>query len=33
MLTNEVFNLDKHKIYFEEIQIIDLLQKFYNNLK
>ena len=31
-LTNTVFNLEKHKIYFEEIQVVDHLHKFYLNL-
>ena len=33
MLTNQVFSLEKNKIYFEEIQIVDLLQKYYSNLQ
>lgn len=30
-LTDQVFNLDKNKIYFEEIQLAELLKKIYFN--
>ena len=33
MLANGVFNIDKNKIYFEEVQMAEHLTKYYYNLK